>query len=251
MKLYHYTSIESFCKIWVSKQLRFSKSQNTNDLFERSKPYSLNTLDIEQAKAFDKIYQEVMETYKQISFTKNYSRNGRNDGFSSPMMWGHYAHNEAGVCIEIEQEKLRVPFKTRMRSVRYTDIVPSLSFKCQPNITEEEIRTLIHNHIYDLFFIKHRHWKFENEYRMILRTTEESYIPLQNAVTSVIVYSTSGVNTDIVKHIVQEEVPIYALWDGGYHAQRNLDRIDLKRYNEIMSGGKVVTPTIPKLILKS
>lgn len=251
MKIYHYTTIESFCKVWVSKQLRFSESKNTNDPFERSKPYSLNTLDIEQAKTFDKIYQEILGTYRQISFTKNYSLNGRDDGFSSPMMWGHYAHNEAGVCIEIEQEKLKVPSKTRMRSVRYMDTVPALSFQFQPDMTEEDIKTLIQNHIYELFFIKHKHWKFENEYRMILQTTEESYIPLQNAVTSVIVYSTSGVNTDIVKHIVQEEVPIYALWNGGYHAQRNLDRIDLKRYNEIMNGEKVVTPTLPKLILKS
>lgn len=251
MKLYHYTTIDAFCQIWVSKQLRFSKSKNTNDPFERSKPYSINTIDIEQATVFNKIYQEIMETYRQISFTRNYSHNGRDDGFSSPMMWGHYAHNETGVCIEIDKNKLKVPTKTNMHSVRYMDTVPALSFRFQPNITEKDIRTLIHNHIEELFFVKHKHWKFENEYRIVLQTTEETYVSLQNAITSVTVYSTTGINTDIVKHIVQEEVPIYALWNGEEHGYRTLDRIDLKRYNEIMSRDKAVMPTLPKLIFKS
>ena len=41
MKLYHYTTIDAFLKIWVSNQLRFSKHNNTNDPFERRKAYNL------------------------------------------------------------------------------------------------------------------------------------------------------------------------------------------------------------------
>lgn len=37
MKLYHFTSLESFSKIWVSKQLLFSKPERLNDSFERQK----------------------------------------------------------------------------------------------------------------------------------------------------------------------------------------------------------------------
>ena len=38
MKLYHYTSIEAFKKIWESKSLKFSVSKTTNDYFERVTP---------------------------------------------------------------------------------------------------------------------------------------------------------------------------------------------------------------------
>ena len=78
MKLYHYTTIDAFLKIWVSNQLRFSKHNNTNDPFERRKAYNLpiNTprfsYFIEKANEFDKIYSRILELYKQISFTKAY-----------------------------------------------------------------------------------------------------------------------------------------------------------------------------------
>ena len=106
MKLYHYTTIDAFLKIWVSNQLRFSKHKNTNDPFERRKAYNLpittSNFSYFQAKAteFDKIYSRIFESYKQISFTKSYPSNLRKvNGYTSPMMWGHYAHNEDGVCI--------------------------------------------------------------------------------------------------------------------------------------------------------
>lgn len=37
MKLYHYTSVESFCKIWLSKHLLLSEYKNVNDIFEKQK----------------------------------------------------------------------------------------------------------------------------------------------------------------------------------------------------------------------
>ena len=37
MKLYHYTSLDSFSKIWISHSLLFSESKRTNDVFESKK----------------------------------------------------------------------------------------------------------------------------------------------------------------------------------------------------------------------
>lgn len=35
-KLYHYTSFETFVKIWLTKQLRFSAPEGVNDMMELS-----------------------------------------------------------------------------------------------------------------------------------------------------------------------------------------------------------------------
>lgn len=50
MKLYHYTSIDSFKKIWENKSLKFSVSKTTNDSFERNKSLWLTSGSFPSAK---------------------------------------------------------------------------------------------------------------------------------------------------------------------------------------------------------
>jgi hypothetical protein len=256
MKLYHYTTIDTFLKIWVSNQLRFSQHNNTNDPFERRKAYNLpiNTPHfsyfVEKANEFDKIYSRIFESYKQISFTKSYSSNLRQaNGYTSPMMWGHYAHNENGVCIEIDKEKLpQIPNEVKMRSVIYKEEVPLLPYDIlRMDICEKSINQLIANNSKDLFFTKHKHWKFENEYRMIIKTDQETFLPLGNAISAIYVYDFDSINTKIVENIVKQRVPIYALSTNSSNGVRQIDRIDLQQYHKAMSG---VAPKMPKLELK-
>lgn len=256
MKLYHYTTIDAFLKIWVSNQLRFSKHNNTNDPFERRKAYNLPltipnfSYFIEKANEFDKIYSRIFESYKQISFTKSYSSNLRKtNGYTSPMMWGHYAHNENGVCIEIDKEKLpQIPNGVKMRSVIYKEEVPLLPYNILTmDISEKDITQLIDDNLKDLFFIKHKHWKFENEYRMIIKTDQETFLPLGDAISAIYVYEPESINTKIVEQIVKQKVPIYALDTTGFKGVRQIDRIDLQQYHKAMSKE---TPKMPKLVLK-
>lgn len=256
MKLYHYTTIDAFLKIWVSNQLRFSKHNNTNDPFEKRKAYNLPittpNFSYFQAKAneFDKIYSRLFESYKQISFTKSYPSNLRKvNGYTSPMMWGHYAHNEDGVCIEIDKEKIpKIPKEVIMRSVIYKGEVPLLPYDILTmDICEKDITQLIADNLKDLFFTKHKHWKYENEYRMIIKTDQETFLPLGDAISAIYVYDPESINTKIVEHIVKQKVPIYVIDTSGFNGVRQIDRIDLQQYHKAMSG---VTPKMPKLKFK-
>ena len=130
MKLYHYTTIETFSKIWVSKQLRFSESKNTNDLFEKRKTWEFvcgilpneGEKDVMEAfNTFGKKFSDILAKYRQISFSLDY-KNLR--GCYSSMMWGQYAHNENGVCIEFDSEKMYFPPNVFKSKVKYTYDVP-------------------------------------------------------------------------------------------------------------------------------
>ena len=102
MKLYHYTSLESFWKIWVTKELLFASSNvpSNNDYFERNK-----SLYFDSNEGYKYISEVLMNSskkrtpnplnlYRQISFTMDYSIDKygfETLGCLSPMMWGQYA----------------------------------------------------------------------------------------------------------------------------------------------------------------
>lgn len=63
MKLYHYTSFDSFVRIWFTKTLLFAKPGNVNDILERTRGVKTNNiLQAEQLQPFS----DHLESYKQI-----------------------------------------------------------------------------------------------------------------------------------------------------------------------------------------
>ena len=100
-KLYHYTSFDSFVKIWLNKNLRFSSSENVNDILEAKKEYSAPA--IAQMPLMIAL-QEAKASYKQISLTMDFD--SYLWGCMSSMMWGYYADKRKGVCIELDYDKL-------------------------------------------------------------------------------------------------------------------------------------------------
>ena len=135
MKLYHYTSIDSFKKIWESKSLKFCVSKTTNDSFERNKSLRLTKnsfLSLKDGGAIESFFNSVfreIDSYKQISLTKNYKTL---KGYASPMMWGQYARRKTryntwkdGVCIELESSRIERPTDSFFEGeVTYEEIVP-------------------------------------------------------------------------------------------------------------------------------
>lgn len=94
MKLYHYTTLDHFTGIWKTKQLYFSPYKNTNDLFERMKAWSLyngrlteelysNSI-LKVMEKFGKMFTDVLQKYKQISFTRDYTYM---PGYASYLSW--------------------------------------------------------------------------------------------------------------------------------------------------------------------
>ena len=198
MKLYHFTTLDSFTKNWVTKTLKVSVYKNLNDSFEVNKYIdSLYALD----KSSDNFYQ-VLSKYKQISFALD----SEEDGYKSPMMWGHYAHNENGVCIELDSEKLKIDENMFLGKVEYDYNVPFIPFDTRLLLEESKIDSYIKDYQRDIFFIKHKHWEHENEYRIISKSEDE--LPIDGAITKIYAYNKSSVNTKVIKHLVRDEVEV-------------------------------------------
>ena len=212
MKLYHYTTLDSFAKIWVSKQLKFSPPQNTNDLFERSKPVSmiclpnLNTQEEDITAPFFEFwdsYKKILHRFKQISLVRDY-----NDclGCLSPLMWGQYAHNDQGVCIELDSKAIKWTKNLFHSKVFYKKALPPIILNRPVTNDNRDIRKFIVDNRKLFFFMKHKHWEHENEYRIVSDTLD--YLSIQGAVTKIYVSNHNHINTKVVECLVNNEVAI-------------------------------------------
>ena len=242
MKLYHYTSIDSFEKIWESKSLKFSVSKTTNDSFERNKCLKLtrNTFSSKkEGKAIEAFFHSVfheIESYRQISLTKDYETL---KGFASPMMWGQYARTKTrnntwkdGVCIELESSKIERPTNSFFEGdVTYDENVPMpLIEGIDPLQSDAAERFVILNQKL-LFFSKHKHWEHENEYRIVCKGVE--FLDISKAITGIYTLENSKAFTE-VKELVTDEALLYFLRQDGmvnYH----LTATNLKLINSFIN----------------
>ena len=238
MKLYHYTTIEAFAKIWVSKQLRFSESKNTNDIFEKRKTWEFvcgilpageeNNID-EAFEIFGKAFSDTLAQYKQISFTRDYKLT---DGCKSSMMWGQYAHNENGVCIEFDSELIHFPSNVYRSKVFYSYHVPTIRFdKERAFLDKAYMQKFVKESRKSIFFTKHKCWEHENEFRVI--TNQHEYLSIDGAITKVFVYDSNSINTSVVEHIINDQVPISYLYINHHNGDRNIGCNSLKAKREL------------------
>lgn len=240
MKLYHYTTIESFSKIWVSKQLKFSDSKNMNDLFERLKTYEIvrGILPTDEEKnlteAFEllgKSFSDILAQYRQISFTLDYADI---DGWASSMMWGQYAHNENGVCIEFDSNKILFPKNVYKEKVEYSSNVPTIRFdKEEVVLNDAYLQQFVKKNWKLLFFTKHKHWEHENEYRVVSNQSGLGYLSINDAITRVYVYDANNINTHIIEQLTNQEIPIFFLYITHLHGDRNIGCRSIKSVREI------------------
>ena len=221
MKLYHYTKKSSFEKIWDKKTLKFSDTQRTNDIFERSKlvnvsSYTPGFIDKSGKSIFMNLFYKILFNYRQISLSMDY------DGLKgclSPMMWGHYGNNANGVCIELDSKRLIMPEDAIWyNKVEYLESVPFIDFGNKHFNNNDEIKSFIESNIDDFFFKKHIHWKAENEYRII--SNMHNYLSIENAITAIYITDVKGHTFQSVKRLVQNEVPIFRIFQsilGGHN----------------------------------
>ena len=223
MKLYHYTSIDSFKKIWVSKSLKFCVSKTTNDSFERNKSLRLTKnsfLSLKDGGAIESFFNSVfreIDSYKQISLTKNYKTL---KGYASPMMWGQYARSKTryntwkdGVCIELESSRIERPTDSFFEGeVTYEEIVPMpLLEGIDPLQSDAAARYVTLNQTL-LFFTKHKHWEHENEYRIVCKGVE--FLDISKAITGIYALEDSKTLKQVNK-LVTDESLVYLLRQEG------------------------------------
>lgn len=200
-KLYHYTSFESFVKIWLSKQLKFSSVKDVNDVIEsvlRTKASNFS-----QA-ALMKAYLDIRPQFKQISLTMDYDSYMK--GCMSPCMWGYYADKKKGVCIELNYDKLNFPKDVLKGAIVYKELIKDATIIPTDVKTINQLISFIKHNSKEEFFTKHNSWKGENEYRIISRG--DDFLDISNAIEAVHLTSYDSEECLFVEKLVDGAVPI-------------------------------------------
>lgn len=201
-KLYHYTTLDAFMRIWLTKRLNFSSFERVNDILETI----CNSITVSTFRQAPLIYafREIRKSYKQISFTMDYDSYIK--GFMSPMMWGHYADKGNGVCIEFDFDKLQFPKDCWKAAVAYKMVVPK-SVQIGVDIsTPKQLYQFLKKDKRIIFFTKQKSWEQENEYRVISHTAE--YIDISSAISAIYLTSCTSQECELVENLVGTAVPI-------------------------------------------
>lgn len=195
-KIYHTTSLNSFMLIWAKKRLKFAPLTGVNDMKEMT--FSASN---ENPQLLPMLFamQDVRKAYKQISFTMDFDSSIK--GYASPLIWGVYGDKNNGVCIELDYNKLDLPTNYFCDIVEYEDKVKHQIEIPKDIVTVNSLKSFIQTHQKELFFIKDRCWKYENEYRIISDTDE--YLDITNAITAVYIANLDGLAFEIVDELLR------------------------------------------------
>ena len=240
-KLYHYTSFDSFVKIWLSQTLLFGEVGKVNDILEHKYTLEMPNLSF---LALDEAFRSIRNSFKQISFTLDYDKK---KGFECAMMWGQYADKAKGVCIEFDFDKLSIHFNSYMEDgfVKYPPILPRM-----PSLTTErsinDIKKLIANHRKEIFYTKHHVWEYENEYRII--TDKEESLKIDDAISAV--YLTSSISNEcfwVEKMLSNTSIPVLVLLVTEDNSQRYFEVVNpvdhrnkIQKCNDLVKRAKMV-----------
>lgn len=205
-RLYHYTNLDSFKKIWENQTLKFGIISQVNDINEYSKristPLSYGGIkDIDQRL---RITAQILNSYKQISLTKDYDSYIK--GCMSPMMWGHYGDKRKGVCIELDYNKIHFDDKMYCNSIKYSDLIKHAieipTFANDKSTIEECIIKELDN----IFFTKTSDWIGENEFRVV--SNKHDFLDISNAIINIYVTMCDSNTCLEVEKLVNNQVPV-------------------------------------------
>ena len=206
-KLFHFTSFESFVKIWLSQKILLGSIENVNDFMEYKHTVEVNNpccLPLTEA------FNDVRMSFRQLSFTLD---DDQMEGFKNPMMWGQYANKGRGVCMEFDFNKLFLNYKDKSDVfdgfVCYKDKLPKLP-PINGIITRNDIRRYILRNKEPIMFTKFTVWDVENEYRIVSDNISE--IEIDNTISAV--YLTSCLSDECVfveKLLENTNVPVWTL----------------------------------------
>lgn len=215
MNIYQYTTFDAFIRIWLSEELLLGEYKNMNDLYERQKfceidigPNSGISKEIRNqiGDPLDFIFKQIAK-FRQISFCNDFKDGTK--GCLSSMMWGQYAKNEKGVCIEFDKEKLLERKKGYIPGdVNYDVSIPfiTISSSCFAKEPDKKKRTAIIDNKDKVFFSKHKHWEYENEFRIV--SDSKSSISIKKAISCVYVQNPNCTETKLLKKLIKKKVPI-------------------------------------------
>lgn len=210
--LYHYTSFNSFKAIWESKKFRLGAVKKVNDIYEkniarciRSECWDNDNIMLE--------YLKFRNEFKQASFTMDY--NSYIKGCQSPTMWAHYGDeskrdendiSENGVCIQIDPMKIKNIGECMKGSISYISQIPASPIIDETITTKGAVLSFIEKNKKEIFFTKHKDWKYENEYRIVSNTCSE--LDFSNAITCVYVTHCMSKTSQQLQKLIDDSIPI-------------------------------------------
>lgn len=164
-RLYHYTSIQTACKILNSSQLKFGQLCGMNDINESGRFVAYPANSNNDASELP-ILQEWAK-HRQISFTED---RGKRLGFDIPAMWGHYADRGQGVCLVFDKEQLLSCLSQDM----YQGSIQYGKYRGVIQCDDANVVRFFKKHHKSLFFKKTQDWRYEQEYRIVARTEKSA-----------------------------------------------------------------------------
>lgn len=184
--IFHYTSLDAAIKIILSNSLRFGEFANMNDIAESYRDL-LDNIDSQTLR-------RILSEYRSISLTEDTSNSER--GFAIDCLWGYYADKGQGVCLVFDKEKLLARYEQQYackgvpedKSIKYIEDYQNLVIA--KGNTEEEIRSYVDTHIFEIFYEKDSCWSYEKEIRLLTKSKdndERCNLPFEDSLIAAII----------------------------------------------------------------
>lgn len=203
-KLYHYTSFDTFVKIWLTKQLKFGEITNVNDIQEAGTPTRASFHNASLMLA----YKDIRLSYKQISFTMDYDTYIK--GCMSPMMWGHYGDKRNGVCIELDFDRITFPKTCLKKPVRYISLLNGCFVINEKTKSINDLKKSLLKNANAVFFTKQLGWKGENEFRVV--SNVDDFLDISDAIIAIYLTKHNSLECKLTEELVKGKVPVSYLY---------------------------------------
>lgn len=175
---YRRLSINSL-EIFITKRISLSKSAGFNDPFDGQLDLSVALkCALQHASDSNTHYKEFLEEMSRNIDVGGIVKATNNMGIfclsakeSSILMWSHYADKHKGFCIGFNFENSELEKHTH--KVNYTYGNPYIESLILESITEKDKDEFVRRLVNAGILHKHKKWKYEKEYRLIINDKNE------------------------------------------------------------------------------
>lgn len=176
--LYHFTSCDAALKIILTDNLRFSKSINLDDPFERWRCRNYSRMppagyDSGPDAKYYRHFNSLVNSTNVLCFFD--SEDGKKETVNPLVdlkMWSHYGKNHRGSCLIFDKEKTIASFVDNVKDgvsdfgrVEYNDLKTYEPVFMSPFDTKEYSDIIFKKLFHNLFFNKSKYYSNENEFR--------------------------------------------------------------------------------------
>lgn len=148
-------------------------------------PFKAKTYE-ETLVALNNVVKETFEIAKTLP-EKFFLTNCLTENPNSILMWSHYADKHSGFCVEydfnqadssITDHLVKVKYSNKLVHLKKSSLIQMLHIKTTPNyIKKPKVTQLTHKTYAEAITTKNTVWKYEQEWRLIYKKSDENNIP--------------------------------------------------------------------------